>query len=123
MIFVRPITLLLCIFLYCIILLYHTDPHVEVQIRILLKDKYVKFCQNANTGNHTMISCTQFLRKCVIGNLYLTETTCQPRYVSHMIQTFYYCISLSCFVWIYSLTVMIVSQKYQELLVQVEISE
>jgi hypothetical protein len=42
---------------------------------------------------------------------------------SHEIQTFYYCISLSCIVLIYSLTVMIISQKYQELSVQVEISE
>ncbi len=39
--FARPNTLLLCIFLFCIFLLYHTDSQVEVQIRILLKDKYV----------------------------------------------------------------------------------
>jgi hypothetical protein len=83
----------------------------------------MKSCQNANTGNHTMISCTQFLRKFLIGFLYFTEATCQPSYVSHMIQTFYYCMSLSCIVWIYSLTVTIVSHKYQELSVQVEISE
>jgi hypothetical protein len=38
--FVRPNTLLLYIVLFCIYLLYHTDPQVEVQIRILLKDKY-----------------------------------------------------------------------------------
>ncbi len=43
--FVRPNTLLLCIFLFCIFLLYRTNPQVEVQIRILLKDKYVKSCQ------------------------------------------------------------------------------
>ncbi len=73
--FVRPKTLLLSIFLFCIFLFYHTDPQVEVQIRILLKDKYVKLCQNANTGNYTMISCTQFLRKFLIGCLYFTETT------------------------------------------------
>ncbi len=65
--FIRPNTLLLSIFLFCIFLLYHTDPQVEVQIRILRKDKYVKSCQNANTGNCTMISCTQFLRKLLIG--------------------------------------------------------
>ncbi len=65
--FIRPYTLLLCIFLFCIFLLYHTDPQVEVQIRILLKDKYVKLCQNANTGNHTMNSCTQFLRSFLLG--------------------------------------------------------
>jgi hypothetical protein len=73
--FVRSNTLLLIIFLFCIFLLYHTDSQVEVQIRILLKDKYVKLCQNANTGNHTMISYTEFLRKLLIGFLYLTETT------------------------------------------------
>jgi hypothetical protein len=53
-----------------------TDPQVEVQIRTLLKDKYMKLCQNANTGNHTMISCTQFLRNFLIEFLYFTEITC-----------------------------------------------
>jgi hypothetical protein len=43
--YVRPNTLLLCIFLFWIFLLYRTDSHVEVQIRILLKDKYRKSCQ------------------------------------------------------------------------------
>jgi hypothetical protein len=39
-VFIRPnTTLLLCIFLFCIFLLYRTGLHVEVQIRILLKDK------------------------------------------------------------------------------------
>ncbi len=38
-VFIRPNTLLLCIFLFCIFLLYRTDLHIEVQIRILLKDK------------------------------------------------------------------------------------
>ncbi len=54
--FIRPNTLLLCIFLFCIFLLYCAESQVEVQIRILLKDKYVKLCQNANTGNRTLIS-------------------------------------------------------------------
>ncbi len=36
MFFIRPNTLLLSIFLFCIFLLYRTDPQVEVQIRILL---------------------------------------------------------------------------------------
>ncbi len=36
--FVRPNTCLLCIFLFCIFLLYRTDLQVEVQIRILLKE-------------------------------------------------------------------------------------
>ncbi len=65
--YLRPNTLLLCISLFCIFLLNRTDPQIEVQIRILLKDKYVKLFQNANTGNHTMFSCTQFLR-----NFYLS---------------------------------------------------
>ncbi len=69
--FVRPNTLLLCIFLFCIFLLYRTDPQVEVQIKILHKDNYVKLCQNANTGNHTLISWTM-----LIGLLYFRETTC-----------------------------------------------
>ncbi len=56
--FIRPNTLLLCIFLFCIFLLYRADSQVEVQIRILLKDKYVKSCQNADTSNHTLISWT-----------------------------------------------------------------
>ncbi len=36
--FVRSDTILLCIFLFCIFLLYQTDPQVEVQIRIYLKE-------------------------------------------------------------------------------------
>ena len=35
-VFLRPNTLLLCIFLFFIFLLYCTDLHIEVQIRILL---------------------------------------------------------------------------------------
>ena len=42
-----------------------------------------------------MISCTQFLRKFLIGFLYFTESTQTPRYNSHKIQIFCYCISLS----------------------------
>ncbi len=45
MYFIRPNTLLLCIFLCCMFLLYRADTQVEVQIRILLKDKYRKLCQ------------------------------------------------------------------------------
>ncbi len=41
----RPNTLLLCIFLFCIFHLYRADSQVEVQIRILLKNKYRKLCQ------------------------------------------------------------------------------
>ncbi len=109
--FIRPNTHLLSIFPFCIFLLYHTDPQIEVQIRILLKDKYVSRQLHFD------------LRKNLIGLLYFTETTRLPRYVSHMIQTFHYCISLSCIVLIYNLTVTIVSQKYWELSVQVETCE
>ncbi len=91
--FIWPNTLLLCIFLFCIFLLYRTDPQVEVQIRILLKDKYTSLTQNENTGNPTLISWTM-----LIGFLYFRETICSPRYVFHNIQTFHYCISLSCIV-------------------------
>ncbi len=28
---------------------------VEVQVRILLRDKQLKLCQNTNTANHTLI--------------------------------------------------------------------
>ncbi len=43
--FIRPNTLLLFIFLFCIFLLYRADSQVEFQIRILPKDKYRKSCQ------------------------------------------------------------------------------
>ncbi len=39
--FIRPNTLLLTIVLFCVFLLYRADPQVEVQFRILLKDKYI----------------------------------------------------------------------------------
>ncbi len=45
--FIRPSTLLLCIFLFCIFLLYHPDPQAEVQIRILLTDIHRKSCQKS----------------------------------------------------------------------------
>jgi hypothetical protein len=44
-------------------------------------------------------------------------------YRNNEIKTFCYCVSVSCFVWIYNLTVTIVSQKYREPSLQVEISE
>ncbi len=36
--------------------LVRTDSQVDIQIRILLKDKYRNCVKNANTGNHTLIS-------------------------------------------------------------------
>ncbi len=74
--------------------------------------------KNVNTGNYTLISSTM-----LIGFLYIRETTCLPRYVSSKIQTFYYCVSLSCIVQIYILTITIISQKYRDLSVPVEIGE
>ncbi len=68
--FIMPNTLLLCTFLFCIFLLYCADPQIEVQIRILIKDNYMKSSQNANTVNHTLISWTM-----LIGFLYFRETT------------------------------------------------
>jgi hypothetical protein len=62
-----------------------------------------------NTTNHTLIK----------ENYYWVSLF----YRNNEIQTFCYCVSLSCSVWIYNLTVMIVSQKYRELSLQVEISE
>ncbi len=50
-------------------LLYRTDPKVEVQIRILLKEAAI-VSKNANTGNHFLISRTQIQRKFLLGFLY-----------------------------------------------------
>ncbi len=61
--FIRPKTLLLCIFLFCIFLLYCTDSQVEVQIRILLKDKYRKSCQKCK---HLAITLW-FPEQCLLG--------------------------------------------------------
>ncbi len=63
MYFKRPNTLLLCIFLFCIFLLYRADLQVEVQIRILLKDKYVELCQKYKHRQ----SHFNFLKQCLLG--------------------------------------------------------
>jgi hypothetical protein len=80
--FIRPNTLLLYIVLFCIFLLYQADPQVEVQFRILLKDKYI---------------CT------IVSEKYrdLLQAYSHDRFPK----------------------ISIVSQKYRELSVQVEISE
>ncbi len=41
-VFIKPNTLLLCIFLFCIFFLYRADLQVEVQIRILLNSLSAK---------------------------------------------------------------------------------
>jgi hypothetical protein len=100
---IRPNTLLLCIFLFCIFLLYPTDSHVEVQIRILLKNKYKKSCQKCEH----LQSHFDFLKNSYPVSLLLSNN-------SRAKITFCYCVSLSCFVWIYNHTVTIVTQKYKE---------
>jgi hypothetical protein len=73
--------------------------------------------------NTVVALCYFFGFEFLLGFFFFIETIRQPMYVSHIIRTFYYCLSLSYIVWIYSLTVMIISQKYQELFVQEEVSE
>ncbi len=69
--FIRPNTLLLCIFLFCIFLLYPADSQVEVQIRILVKDKYRKSCQKCEHRQ----SHFDFLNNAYWVS-FLRETTC-----------------------------------------------
>ncbi len=86
--FIRPNTLLLCIFLFCIFFFYRADPQVEVQIRILLKDKYVKLCQKCKHRQ----SHFDFLNN-ADWVFFILE-----KYISHKIRTFYYCVSFSCII-------------------------
>ena len=102
--FIRPDTLLLCIFLFCIFLLYRTDSQVQVQIRILLKDKYRKSSQKCKHWQ----SHFDFLKNAYPVSVFLRNN-------SRAKISFCYCVSLSCFVWIYNHTVTIVTQKYREL--------
>jgi hypothetical protein len=99
-VFIRPNTLLLCIFLFCIFLLYRTDSHVEVQIRILLIDKYKKSCQKCEH----LQSHFDFLKNAYPVSLFLRNNL-QAKI------SFCYCVLLSCFAWIYNHTVTIVTQK------------
>jgi hypothetical protein len=103
-VFMRPNTLLRCIFLFCIFLLYRTDLHVEVQIRILLKNKYKKSCQKCKH----LQSHFDFLKNAYSVSLFLRNNLRAKI-------SFCYCVLLSCFVWIYNHTVTIVTQKYWEL--------
>ncbi len=75
----------------------------------LLYNTVVRLCQFFGCGEKEIL-CD--LRKILIGFLYFRETTCQSKCVSHKIRTFYYCVSLSCIIQIYILTVTIISQKY-----------
>ncbi len=103
-VFIRPNTLLLCIFLFCIFLLYHTDLLIEVRIRILLKNKYKNPCQKCKH----LQSHFDFLKNAYPVSLFLRNNLRAKI-------SFCNCVSLSCFVWIYNHTVTIVTQKYQEL--------
>ncbi len=142
MYFIRPNTLLPCIFLFCILILYCTDSQVEVQIRILLEDKYRKSCQQCKHRQ----SHFDFLNNAYWVSFFkrnnLQAKICflyDPNFLLLRI-SFLYCIDLHpynhyCFSkisrpfcasrnwWIIvvflqckSLTISIVSQKYQDLL-------
>ncbi len=78
--FIRPNTLLLYIFLFCIFLLYRTDPQVEVQIRILLKDKYVKSTKCKHQQSHFDFWNNAYWIS------FFWDTTHSLRYVSHKIR-------------------------------------
>jgi hypothetical protein len=138
----RPNTLLLWIFLFCIFLLYHADSQVEVQIRILLQDKYRKSCQKCKhrqshfdfLNNAYWVSF--FKRNNLLAKIYFSW---DPNFLLLCI-SYLYCIHLHphnhyCFSkilrpfcasrnwWIIvvflqcnSLTITIVSQKYWDLL-------
>ncbi len=80
---IRPTTLLHCIFLFCIFLLYCADLQFEVQMRILPKDKYRKSCQKCKHRQ----SHFDFLKN-AIPFLYFRETTRQPKYVCRKIQPY-----------------------------------
>jgi hypothetical protein len=106
------------------------NTFLQKKNRILLKDKYRKLSQNANTGDHTLIPKLGFFileKQLASQNMFLVRSTVEvrliPMYNSHAIQTFCYLVSLSCIVWIHNLTITIISQKYQELTAQLEIGE
>jgi hypothetical protein len=64
-VFQKPNTPLLCIFLFCIFLLYRTDPQVEVQIIILLNSLTAMGAHEHLTFNElrsTVVSCQIFIR-------------------------------------------------------------
>jgi hypothetical protein len=102
-VFIRPNTLLLCIFLFCILLLYRSDSPVEVQIRILLTDKHRKSCQKCKYRQ----SHLDFLK-----NEYSVSLLLEKQLASQ-----------NMFVVRYNLTVGVISQKYQELSMQVATCE
>ncbi len=65
--FVRPSTLLLCIFLFCIFLLFRTDPQVQVQIRILLMEAAIM------SKMRTLAITLWFPEQCLVLGFFILE--------------------------------------------------
>ncbi len=80
---VRPNTLSLCIFLFCIFLLYRTDPQFEVHIRILLKEAAI-VSKKRTTESHFDFPNTHS-KKISTWVFYLREMTCYPSCVPRKI--------------------------------------
>jgi hypothetical protein len=92
----------------------HRKLHVDTLILISTFKIYV-FLYSRRTDERTDRDINP------VGLSSLRSSRLIPTYNSHAIQTLYYCVSLSCIVWIHNLTITIFSQKYQELSVQLEI--
>jgi hypothetical protein len=141
--FIRPNTLLHCIFLFCIFFWYHTDPQVEVQIRILLKEAAIM------SKMQTPAITLWFPEQCLLGffifkkqlasqNMFLTRSKLS-NFLLLLISFLYYidlhpyshycfskisrpfCVSRNWWINVVflkcnSLTITIVSQKYWDLL-------
>ncbi len=118
--FRRPNTLLLCIFLFCIFLLYCADPQVEVQIRILLEEK--------NIGNRVKMQTPAitlwFPEQCLLGFFILEkQLASQDMFLirSELSITAY--LFLVLYRWSTCSQSLSFLKKYWDLSVQVEIGE
>ncbi len=89
-VFIRPNTFLLCNFLFCIFFLYRTDSHVEVQIRILLKDKYKKSCQKCEH----LQSYFDFLKNAYPVSLFLRNNLRAKNIFLLLCVAFFLCVDL-----------------------------
>ncbi len=89
-VFIRPNTFLLCIFLFCVFFLYRTDSHVEVQIRILLKDKYKKSCQKCKH----LQSYFDFLKNAYPVSLFLRNNSRAKNIFLLLCVAFFLCMDL-----------------------------
>ncbi len=108
--FIRPNTLLLCIFLFCIFLLYRTDPQVEAWIRLLLKDKYVKLCQKCKHQQSHFV----FLNNACWVSLILRNNLLAKIVFSLDPNFLLLCISFLYYIDLHPYS-HIISQKYQDL--------